>query len=66
MNNISLTGIDEDFVTIRQNEYEELVRDSEKLRIIETLARNPDSTLYRDTILAICGYTLEVTDAEMS
>ena len=55
MNNISLTGIDEEFVTIRQNEYEELVRDSEKLRIIETLARIPDSTLYRDTILAICG-----------
>ena len=66
MKNISLTGIDEYFVTIRQNEYEELVRDSEKLRIIETLARNPDSPLYRDTILAICGYALEVTDAEMS
>lgn len=66
MNNISLTGIDEYFVTIRQNEYEELVRDSEKLRIIETLARNPDSTLYRDTILAICGYVWEEKDAEMS
>lgn len=66
MNNISLTGIDEDFVTIRQNEYEELVRDSEKLRIIETLARNQNFSLYRDVVLGICGYVWAEKDAEMS
>ena len=46
-------------VTLPRHEYEELIRDSEKLRCIESVTRilkyNPD----KDMILAICGYAEE-------
>ena len=47
----------ESIVVIDKNEYEELVRDSEKLRCIETLVMDPDVTLQRNVILGICGMT---------
>lgn len=50
-------------VNIRVYAYEELIRDSERLRIIEAMARNdmlPDSK----TILAVCGYGGEACTEE--
>lgn len=50
-------------INIRVYAYEELIRDSERLRIIEAMARNdmlPDSK----TILAVCGYGGEACTEE--
>lgn len=52
------TGI----AVIDKNEYEELIRDSEKLRCIEALAVNQSVPLYRNTILGICG--IVITEGE--
>lgn len=46
---------------IKRYEYEDLVRDSEKLRIIETMAIK-DNVLSRKDILLICGYDTEAKD----
>lgn len=43
-------------VTISKGEYENLVRDSEKLAILETMARTEDILFDRNTALAVCGY----------
>ena len=42
-------------VNIRVYAYEELIRDSERLRIIEEMARN-DMLPGSKTILTVCGY----------
>lgn len=52
------TGI----AVIDKNEYENLVRDSEKLCIIETIARNESVPFYRETVLTICGYAKKVEE----
>lgn len=43
---------------IDKREYEELVRDSEKLRVIESLIQSGRS-ISEKTIMMICGYTTE-------
>lgn len=43
-------------VTISKGEYENLVRDSEKLAILETMAKSEDILFDRNTALAVCGY----------
>lgn len=49
---------------IDKNEYEELIRDSEKLRCIEALAMNPNVPLYRNIILGICGMVIGESEVE--
>lgn len=53
---------------ISKMEYEELVRDSERLRTVETLLMRKQE-VSRDVILAVCGYANEVvmfrTDGEL-
>lgn len=47
-------------VTISKNEYESLVRDSEKLAILEAMARTESVLFDRNTALAICGFVKKV------
>lgn len=42
-------------INVRVYAYEELIRDSERLRVIEAMARN-DMLPGSKTILAVCGY----------
>lgn len=49
---------------IDKNEYEELIRDSEKLRCIEALAMNTDVPLYRNIVLCICGMVIGESEVE--
>lgn len=46
----------ESFVNISKNEYEELVRDSERLAVLESMIRSENVPFYRETLLAVCGY----------
>ena len=50
-------------INIRVYAYEELIRDSERLRIIEAMARN-DMLPGSKTILAVCGYGGETCTEE--
>lgn len=50
-------------INIRVYAYEELIRDSERLRIIEAMARN-DMLPGSKTILAVCGYGGEACTEE--
>lgn len=47
-------------VTISKGEYENPVRDSEKLAILETMARAESVLFDRNTVLAICGFAKKV------
>ena len=50
-------------VNIRVYAYEELIRDSERLRVIEAMARN-DMLPGSKAILALCGYGGETCTEE--
>jgi hypothetical protein len=45
---------------------EEAIRDSERLRVIESLAMNDDVMFTRELVLAICGYIKEAKANGMS
>lgn len=47
-------------VTISKEEYERLIRDSEKLAILETLARTANVLFDCNTVLTICGSVKKV------
>lgn len=59
MNNVMLVSIDDDYIPVKTLEYEDFVRDSEKVRCITSLALNEKVLFDRETVLAICGYTRE-------
>lgn len=59
MNNVMVISVDDDYVPVKKWEYEDFVRDSEKVRCIVSLALNENTLFDRETVLAICGYTRE-------
>ena len=59
MSNPMVLFAEDGYIPVRKMEHEELVRDSEKLRCIENLARNKNIPFYREMILSICGYVIQ-------
>ena len=64
MSNVMATSVDDDYIPVKKWEYEDLVRDSEKVRCIASIAQNENVLLDRETILAICGHTFEKENNE--
>lgn len=55
MSNLMLVYAEEGSVPVSKYDLDNLVRDSEKLYCIESLALNKDILFDRDLVLAICG-----------
>lgn len=64
MSNVMAISVDDDYIPVKKWEYEDLVRDSEKVRCIASIAQNENAPFYREIILAICGYTFEKENNE--
>lgn len=51
-------------ITVPRHEWEQLVRDSQTLCCVESLARREDKYVECDAILALCGYIKKVAESE--